>query len=779
MVLVAASAVFAVRASSAVTPIAATAQSALAVGVPTMVDPIRGAGEPYIAIGRNSDSWITGPGGSSAQTSFFWHSVDGNLTFRHVSPNSSGHLLCRNGGGDSQILIDRETKVSDTIWLTDQEALANFATGRISGGTLTSSCESSPAITADRPFQGLLHPTSGAIAPQYTGNGNKPMAFLSWLCTACGALAPGGPGGLAFAWSDDGLAYHPAEPGVPDTGPLNLLSGTILGEGGTITTFNGHGTTFVDQHSGYVFTGLSCAGSCPNGSSLNELGVVIGKPPAVIGTNKGEFGSLTYQKAADKFANGTPFPQQNSLFPVISMDPAGTIYLVWTEGSGTANPATPLTPTNWHVYYVYSKDLPDHKVWSKPIQVDTGPATTVSNMAWVASGDPGKLAFTWLGTDKREHPSKANDAKVWHPFLAVTTNGDTPNPTFQQAEIGMNPNHLSDMCLAGTVGCITAVGNRNMADFISVDIAPNGAAQVTWASDANKLATLPTTLIPGLPINMTAVQISGPKLVGTGDVSDSRYSTTPVSGTGDFLGDATDPRAAGPNIPQLDLTGTTVATDGANILLNIPVASLASLSSPDALHSHVWWLTTWQWNTKVYFAKVESDSGGTPTFTAGIPASYDRPALNAQTAATLVDYRGGAAVTGQKIGNEWIIKVPPGLVGNPTTGSILEGLTSWTVLDNGNPPGVTAGIVDLPVINNIPTIFDATPAFNTRLGVLPPPPGSGPTTTSSNPMPNTAAGVVLPVGAILVFVALVLGLGAFAGRRRGRGATRPPALKTS
>jgi hypothetical protein len=634
----------------------------------------------------------------------------------------------------------------------------------ISGGSLNSACLTAPAMTADRPFQGLLHPTSGTPAPQYTANGNKPMAFLSWLCAACA-----GTGGLAFAWSDDAVTYHPAEFGVPDTGQLNLLSGTILGEGGTITSFNGHGTTFVDQHSGYVFTGLSCAGgSCPSGSSLNELGVVVGKPPAVIGANKGQFGApVTYQKAADQFANGSPFPQSSSLFPVITMDPAGTIYLVWTEGDGTANPNTPLTPTNWHVYYVYSKDLPNHTVWSKPIRVDTGPQTAVSNMAWVASGDPGKLAFTWLGTDKREHPSKANEQKQWHPFLAVTTNGDTPNPTFQQAEIGSNPNHLSDMCLSGTVGCITAVGNRNMADFISVDIGRDGAAQVTWASDANRLATLPTTLIPGLPVNMTARQVSGPKLVGSGDVADARFSTTPASGIGDLLGDGTDPRAPGPNIPQLDLTGSRVDTDGTNILVHVPVASLANLASPDPQHSHAWWLTTWQWNTKIYFAKAESDGGGAPTFTAGLPKSYDRPALNAQTAATLVDYRGGTAITGEQVGNEFVLKVPPALVGSPTTNSVLEGVTSWTAVDNGNPPGVTAGTGDLPVLNNIPTIYDATAAYNSRLGTLPAP-GSGVPTTTNGGLPNTASVVVLPAGATLVLVALVIGLGAVEGQRRRR-----------
>ena len=751
----------AAAATAAVSPSApvARAGSPLAVGIPTLVDPIRGAGEPYIAIGRDNDAWITGPGGSSAQTSFFFRSLDGNLSYRHLASNSAGHLVCASGGGDSQILIDRSGS-SDTIYLTDQEALANFGTAKISGNTINAACATAPAMTADRPFQGLLDPQGSIKAPQFVANGNQPMVYLSWLCSACGQA-----GGLAFAWSDDGVTYHPADPGVPDLGPANVIAGTIAGEGGVIGNFAGHGTTFVDQETGYVFTGLSCNGSCPNGEGTNQLGVVVGKPPAVIGANKGQFASpaavgLTYQKAVDHFAGGMPFPDRSSLFPVIGMDPAGTLYLVWTQGNGTANPNNPIDPTDWHVYYSYSKDKPDHAVWSDPIQVDTGPDTASSNMAWVATGDPGKLAFTWLGTDQREHPSKANEAKLWHPFLAVTTNGDTPNPTFEQTSIGINPNHLSDMCLAGTVGCITAVGNRNMADFISVEVAPDGAAQVTWASDANRLATLPTTLIPGLPLNVTARQVSGPKLIGSGDVADSRFSTVPTTGIADLTGDGSDPRAlpAVVNVPQLDLLGSSIETDGTNLLIHMPVASLANTTSPDATLAHAWWLTTWQFKTKLYFAKVEVDSGGAPTYTAGVPASYDRPALNAQTAGTLVDYRAGTPVTGQQTGTEWVIKVPPTLVGNPTTSDTLEGVQAWTVIDNGLQPFVTLAA------GNIPTIFDATPAYNAGLGTLPVPPPSPSPAPSQAPVttvPNTAAGSgvaawLLALGSVLVMLMAVL-----------------------
>src|SRR5437764_4737713 len=123
--------------------------------------------------------------------------------------------------------------------------------------------------------------------------------------------------------------------------------------------------------------------------------------------------------------------------------------------------------------------------------------------------------------------------------MSAVTNADTAHPTFSQARVGRSPMHVGDICLQGTLCAATfPFGNRNMADFISIAIGPDGALTATYAADANRIAPLATDAVPGIPVTMTAHQIAGPRLVGNGNVKSSAFSTTPaVASPGDALGD--------------------------------------------------------------------------------------------------------------------------------------------------------------------------------------------------------------------------------------------------
>jgi hypothetical protein len=735
--------------------------SGFAVGVPTIVDPIRAGAEPIIAFDNQGNPMVSAPGGSSVTSSWFWKSQDGGQTYTMMGP-SSGHLLCSTGGGDSLLAYD---KVNGDMYLTDQQSLVSLATGKLTAdGKLTSACFSTPAMSADRPFEAILHPTGTKVAPQFKENGRKPIVYLSWQCNAClGGNPVTGGGGLAFAWSDDGTTWHGADAGVP----ADTLVTNQFYESPTISSYLWHGTMYADPETGYVFTAISCGGGCPNGSTKNEVGIAVGKPGAgrADPSNIGQFASESYQTVATT-VGGEPMPDPTSLFPILTADSAGTLYMVWVQGDG-GNVTTDLdaTPpaTSWHVYYSYSIDKPDHKVWSKPTRVDQGIDSAATVFTWAKAGDPGKLAVTWLATDTREHPSKATATKRWYPYMGVSTNAASAHPTFQQSRVGVNPMHLGDICLQGTI-CVASNGNRSLADFISIDIAPNGAAAMTWASDANQIATLPTSFTKGVPITFTARQVAGPRLIGGGDLGDVRFSVAPSLGRADRSGDA---EVAGANQRGLDLTGSEVDLDGQNVTVKLPVAALSDLTSPDSNKSNVWWLTVWQFHDKLYFAKAESSGGAEPTFTAGEPASYDRPGISLSTVPTLLDYRGGTAVTGSRIGNNWVISVPPALVGDPKKGDQLESVSSFTVLDNGQPPFAT-------VIGNVPTIVDSTPAYNATLGAIagvtkPVKPrvlGAKQTRGSSTSGKGLAATGV-PDGYTVPILLLVAAAASFGWRRRG------------
>jgi hypothetical protein len=757
------------------------AQTAFRVGIPTVVDPVRGVGEPDLVVDNHNNALITGPGGSGTQTSFFWHTRDGGLSYPLLGP-SPGHWICpASGGGDSLGVYDRKT---GDMYLTDQEALADIGSAKIDGstGAVSTACASAPGLGADRPFEGVLN---SPTAPQNVADGGKPLLYLSWACQACvGATgtSPGSNSGLAFGWSDDGTNFHPADPGVVGD---NLATNTFM-EGGMLSTFAFHGPTVADPKTGYVYTAISCSTSngCPNGQTDNEVGVAVGAPQATpSSSNVGQFSALTYQSAATTDPDGQPMREPNSLFPVIGIDSSGTLYEAYIEGDGFADPTQPIADdTAWHMYYTYSTDAPLHQHWSTPVRVDNHAKSQTSDFGWMTVGDPGKLGFVWLGTNQRKHPSAqdSGNAREWHPFMAVTTNALDAHPTFEQQQVGTGPNHINDMCLQGTVGCIQNVGNRNMADFISADIGPDGALQAVWANDSNRLATDPTTLIPGLPLTETARQVSGPRLIGSGDVSDSRFSTAPVAGMTDATGDAlypVDPAQGSQQAQaQLDLTGSRLEWDGTNITVHIDAADLSTISSPSSSQGNVWYLTTWQFNHTIYFARAESDAGGALSFAAGPAKSFDRPGLNAQTVATLVDYSAGTSVQGTQSGNDIAITVPASAVGNPDKGAQLEVVTAFTMLANSQPLYVAPGVAPAGG-GNIPTITDATPAYDHVLGASGALGGGGGTEggaqqpgTGAAPLaiPNTSAVVTsAPVAAGLAVVALS---GALWWGRRRRGA---------
>src|SRR5207302_1703371 len=154
-------------------------------------------------------------------------------------------------------------RVTNDLYLADQEALADVGFGKLTtNNTLTSMCADAPAVTADRPFEAVL-PTGNSAAPQQAADGNKAIVYLSYLCDGCGPTAPDGPAGLAFGWTDDGITYHPAEPGA--TVPNNNLGANNFNEATSINNFQWHGPMVADPRTGDVFTPLSCntGNGCP------------------------------------------------------------------------------------------------------------------------------------------------------------------------------------------------------------------------------------------------------------------------------------------------------------------------------------------------------------------------------------------------------------------------------------------------------------------------------------------------------------------------------------
>ncbi|MBV8195363.1 MAG: hypothetical protein JOY80_07530, partial [Candidatus Dormibacteraeota bacterium] len=148
-------------------------------GVPSVVDPIHGVGEPDIAVDRAGNTFVSGPAGTGEQRSLWWSSVDGGQTYRVVQPiqdtNASAVAGTPNapGGGDTDIAFDNQTP--QTMYYADLAALVALRneTSSNEGKTVTASVfpgASSSISEVDRQWQAVYDPPTGttSISPATT-----------------------------------------------------------------------------------------------------------------------------------------------------------------------------------------------------------------------------------------------------------------------------------------------------------------------------------------------------------------------------------------------------------------------------------------------------------------------------------------------------------------------------------------------------------------------------------------------------------------------------------
>jgi hypothetical protein len=157
------------------------------------------------------------------------------------------------------------------------------------------------------------------------------------------------------------------------------------------------------------------------------------------------------------------------IFIGATVDSAGNLYILFSLRIGKT------TPT--HLYMMSSRN--GGTTWSAPHRVDSdGLGSNV--FPTIKAGDPGRVAMAWYGSKSSDY----NDTKaLWGEMFAQSTNALDPNPTFTQTRVsGDLPVHAADICQAGTFCAITG-GNRNLADYQTVDTDPCGKAVIVYTDD--------------------------------------------------------------------------------------------------------------------------------------------------------------------------------------------------------------------------------------------------------------------------------------------------------
>jgi hypothetical protein len=612
-------------------------------GTPTIVDPIHTYGEPNVGISPTDGSvYDSGPQGTGTQRSGWEGSVDGAATFREINqcPNTGQNTLllpCGPNAAQDQTTITSAPGGGDAEQKFDSHGTQYFADLYALACQRVAYTADDGAHAFETPFgcgqtmPTCQDPTQGQFCP---GEGSD----RQWLAVVDPGLI------------DQTSVPNPAQPPTgfsPYAGPYpvvymeynnlqTLQNGCsdwfMIGNPGNPTTnlqyapanntLNGNfgcdGYPSVDQETGQVLEASTCGPG-------NSICLNIGTPDST--------GFLHFRDDAGgpgliHVATGLTNDAAN-LFVVSSIDSGQNLHVSWSEDPSSATAAPPNADA-WQEFTTVASAASGWTNWATPVRVST--PGHVGIMPWVQAGDgplcetsdvarlscAGRSDTVWYDTtDNTEGPSSTSPGnQVWNVVMAQVvwpvdpgTGAYTGGAPISNTNVVVTPHPMQHggICLLGT-GCITAQGNRNVADFFEVGVDRHGAAVVVYDDNSNNM------LQPGAPTGVQAAdhagaavismarQTSGPGLIGPGpnqpgnsvpaacaanctwSLSNPQYETSsPVSGMSDVINDALiNPSAGmgGTEVNALDLTGNQLSLSNNNSTLTVTM-KVKSLSTTD------------------------------------------------------------------------------------------------------------------------------------------------------------------------------------------------------
>ena len=167
-------------------------------------------------------------------------------------------------------------------------------------------------------------------------------------------------------------------------------------------------------------------------------------------------------------------------FPIIAVDRGGNVHVVFTQSTGCT------ARTNAHVYLVSSPDA--GSTWTSPLQIDSGSGNNSTVMPYIAAGSPGVVDVTWYGSSMSSPDSTpANQSQWWNVYFAQVTNALQANPVIAQSTVASAVHNLP-ICSQGG----NCTGNtRDLAEYYSMTVDPDGNANIAYADEVNYCAQFP------------------------------------------------------------------------------------------------------------------------------------------------------------------------------------------------------------------------------------------------------------------------------------------------
>ena len=400
-----------------------SAPAATGFGFTTQLLPVRGDGEPSVAVDRLHGDIVyvsaptAGPallGGQDAGVDL-WRSFDGGRTFTYSQPQFGNSA----GGFDSHVVVAD----NGDVYLADLGAAAIYL-GRSTDHGATFTALMPAGVDSDRQWLALYTPP-GASAPtkKYVSYHDINVDNLPYECLIVGDV--GQPVCNPMATDPVVLA--------------NATGNTVMGN----QVFGSDGTIYS----------------------------VFGAPGAPSGGAPAELRNIYLARSADgivfadRLIHGvTPGHDIGGLFPIIAVDRADTLYVAWSERA---------TPTGSSVIKVsWSTDRGD--TWSLPLAVS--PAGGSAVLPWIAAGAAGHVDIVWVGSKSASFNDPTAD---WYVYMAQAK--DLPTGSgITVGRVTPQPVRYGTVCLLGLLCSTEGDDGRILLDFISVDFDSAGFARVAY-----------------------------------------------------------------------------------------------------------------------------------------------------------------------------------------------------------------------------------------------------------------------------------------------------------
>ena len=607
-------------------------------------DPIRMVGEPDIQIDNHYGNYVSGPGGSTTQASWFWKSEDHGIQWHLIGcPTKSN---CQNGGGDTEITIakNRDVFASDLQTLQCNSTFRSYDEGK----TFIPGEGCFPET--DRQWMGVFDPTSSAAGRRVYLAANH-----AEVLSGCYMLVS----------TDNGVTYLPPDPtnnptadiGAPCIGrfAVDPNNGDLFvpGAGGDTWASTDGGVHWKKRGSngaqGHFFAPIQI----DTAGNLWQAWTEGSKTFLSFSTNRG---NAWHAKMQVSTGPGSPLgggpDLRQVLFPWLTVGDPGRVAVVFygTTDSGSTGGFPGSPQALWHAYATFSTNA----MAASPTFTQVQATEHVMHRGAICTGGfPGCLL--------------ANSDRSLADFFMVDKDPDG------RAFIAYNENSdLSEVAPGEFIG-------KPINAVIRLRTGPS-----LFAAKGNLLPnpTPANVAITSLTRSGTTLSVSG------------THGLPPGNWSSDAAGDARFPVVplASANHPALDILEASAGDNGTNLTFRLKMADLspAAIAEAATAGGTPSWMVAW-WEgmggigptnmSRPYHSHWYVKWKGGTVFEYGRVSSVDLPALGAPTPKYLI-YAPAGTTGGSVDGNVVTISVPIASLGGLAAGDKIDHVIAYGLVEH-------------------------------------------------------------------------------------------------